>query len=73
MILLLSSPLTLFAPLLWALLFLLVFCLIYWGVNKILAAFGVGDPIRTVVIVALVIIGVLALVYYLAGSYGYIH
>jgi hypothetical protein len=28
----------------------LVACLVYWAPTRIMAAFGVGDPIRTVVI-----------------------
>lgn len=34
-------------------------CLAYWAATRIMAAFGVGEPIRTVVIVALVVILVL--------------
>jgi hypothetical protein len=34
----------------------LVACLVYWAPTRIMAAFGVGDPIRTVVIVVLVVL-----------------
>ncbi len=37
---------------------LLVFCLVYWCAMQLMSAFGVGDPIRTVIIVILVIIGI---------------
>jgi len=70
MTLLLASPLTLFAPLLWALLFVLLFCVVYWAITKLFAAFGIGNPVRDVVIVILVLIAVLSLVYWLATSYG---
>lgn len=45
---------------------LLIFCLIYWAVTSLLAAFQVGDPVRTVVIVILVILFIL----WLAGQFG---
>jgi hypothetical protein len=48
---------------------ILVACLIagvvWWGANKILAAFGIGDPIATVVQVVLVIL----IVVYLLGAF----
>jgi uncharacterized membrane protein YwzB len=40
---------------------LLVFCLIYWAATRIMAAFGVGEPVHTVVIVVLVLIAVVYL------------
>lgn len=44
---------------------LIVAALVYWGILRILAAFGIGDPIATVVQVAFVIIVVL----YLASAF----
>ena len=43
-------------PLFAFLLFVIVGCVLYWAVLKILAAFGIGDPIATVVQVLLVIL-----------------
>jgi hypothetical protein len=34
----------------------LVLCVIVWAARALMAAFGVGDPIRTVVMVVLVLI-----------------
>lgn len=70
MILLLSSPLTLFAPLIWAVLFVIVAGVIFWAVNKLSAAFGLPEPVKSVLIVILVVVCVIALVYYLLGSFG---
>lgn len=38
---------------------LLVFCLVLWCVRALMAAFGVGDPISTVVYVVFVLVFVL--------------
>lgn len=38
---------------------LIVVCVIYWAIRQILAAFGVGNPIATVVQVVFVLIVVL--------------
>lgn len=35
---------------------LVLVCVVYWAVTRILAAFGVGDPIATVVQVVLVVL-----------------
>jgi hypothetical protein len=35
---------------------LLILCIVYWAATQLMAAFGVGDPIRTVVLVILVLI-----------------
>jgi hypothetical protein len=48
------------------LLALLLLCVVYWAATQLMAAFSVGDPIRTVVLVLLVL---LALVY-LLGQVG---
>lgn len=37
-------------------LLVIVGCVLYWGVMRILGAFGIGDPIATVVQVLLVIL-----------------
>lgn len=41
---------------------LVVVCLLWWAVTRLLAAFGVGDPIATVVKVVFVVLVVLWLV-----------
>jgi hypothetical protein len=41
---------------------LLIFCIVLWAARALMAAFGVGDPIATVVYVVIVIIGLLWLV-----------
>lgn len=38
---------------------LVVICLLFWAVNAILGAFGVGDPIATIVKVLFVVLVVL--------------
>ena len=40
---------------------LIVGCLLWWAATKVLAAFGIGDPVATLVQVAIVVIFVLAL------------
>ena len=47
---------------------LLVIAVLYWCVVKILAAFGIGDPIRTVVMVVFALIAVLWLLSALFGG-----
>lgn len=34
----------------------LVLCVVYWAATRLLAAFDVGDPIYTVVVVAIVLL-----------------
>ena len=46
---------------------LVVLCLLFWAVNAVLKAFGVGDPIATLVRVVFVIVVVL----WLLGVLGY--
>jgi hypothetical protein len=43
---------------------LLIFCVVIWAARQLLAAFGIGDPIATVVYVVLVIIILLSLLGY---------
>lgn len=47
---------------------LIVAGLIFWAVNRLSAAFGIPEPIRTVIIVILVIFIVLSLLYVLMGG-----
>ena len=52
-----------------ALLFvLLVFCVVIWAARSLMAAFGIGDPIATVVYVVLVVV----CLWWLAGQLGVI-
>lgn len=37
---------------------LVVLCALYWAATRIMAAFGVGEPIHTIVIVVLVLLAV---------------
>jgi hypothetical protein len=46
---------------------LVVICLLFWAITAILGAFGVGDPIATVVKVIFVVIVVL----WLVSAFGY--
>jgi hypothetical protein len=46
---------------------LLVACVVFWAAQKLMAAFNIGDPIRTVVLVVLVLIIVLWIVGQLGG------
>lgn len=48
---------------------LLLFCLVLWAVRAIMSAFGIGDPISTIVQVIFVIIFVLWIVQQL-GVFG---
>lgn len=41
---------------------LIVVCVVYWAIRQILAAFGIGNPIATVVQVVFVLIVVLWIV-----------
>lgn len=50
--------------------FLIVAGLVFWCVRALSAAFGIPEPIKTVIYVALVIIFVIALLYFLLGSAG---
>ena len=46
---------------------LIVGCVIFWAATKLMAAFGVGDPIRTVVLVVLVVLFVVWLLNAVGG------
>ncbi len=43
------------------LLLLIVACVVIWAAQRLMAAFGIGDPIATVIYVILVLIFLLAL------------
>ena len=45
-------------PLISLLIVLIVVCVLFWAVQQILRAFGIGDPIRTIVMVVFVLIAV---------------
>lgn len=49
------------------LIWLLIACVVFWAARTIMAAFGVGDPIRSVVLVVLVLIFVVYLLQTLGG------
>jgi hypothetical protein len=46
---------------------LIILCLVFWCIRTLLAAFGVGEPISTVVMVVFVIIVVLWLLQFIGG------
>jgi hypothetical protein len=46
---------------------LLIFCVVVWAARALMAAFGIGDPIATVVYVFLVLIALLFLLQALGG------
>lgn len=50
--------------------FLIVAGVLFWAVRALSAAFGIPEPIRTVLIVLLVLVCVLLLVYFFLGSGG---
>ena len=52
---------------------LVVICLLWWAVTSILSAFGVGDPIATVVKVVFVVLMVLWLVSSFLGGGSIVH
>ena len=52
---------------------LVLFCLVVWGARAIMSAFGLGDPLRTVVMVAIVVIGVLFILQFLGLGGNYVH
>lgn len=63
-LLLVASPMAVFGLAILVVIGLIVLGAIYWGANKILAAFGIGDPIRSVVSVLIVLLGLFFIVYY---------
>jgi uncharacterized membrane protein len=54
---------------------LLLFCLLVWASQALLTAFGIADPLRTVIWVVVVILGVLIILGYLGAplpTYGHL-
>jgi hypothetical protein len=49
------------------LLILLIFCVVIWAARALMGAFGVGDPIATVVYVLLVLVALI----WLLNTFGY--
>jgi hypothetical protein len=49
---------------------LVVICVVIWAARSIMAAFGIGDPISTIVYVVLVLFALLWLLQELGGSGG---
>lgn len=47
---------------------LIVICLVFWAIRAILTAFGIGDPIATVVYVLMVLFVVLWLLGQVSGG-----
>lgn len=47
---------------------LLIGCVLIWAAKALMAAFGIGDPIRTVVYVVLVLI----VVFWIVNQLGYV-
>ena len=67
--LLLALPATgLLGLLIYLVVVLIVAGLLFWAVNKLSAAFGIPEPVKTVVVVALVIIVVVGILYALLGG-----
>jgi hypothetical protein len=62
------SPLDLFAVLLFAVLFVVVVGVVFWAVKKLCVAFEIGEPIKTIVTVAIVLISVFALLYFIISN-----
>ena len=45
-------------PIISLLIVFIVVCVLFWAIQQIMRAFGIGDPIRTVVLVIFVLIAV---------------
>ena len=54
--------------LIYLIVFLVIAGLIFWCVQKLSAAFGIPEPIKTVIVVARVVIFVISLLYFLIGG-----
>jgi len=50
------------------LIYLIIICIVFWAVRMLLAAFGIGDPIKTVVYVIMVVLVLIALLQLLGGG-----
>jgi hypothetical protein len=49
---------------------LLIVCVVIWAARSLMAAFGIGDPIRTVIYVIIVIILLIALLQFVGYPSG---
>lgn len=47
---------------------LIILCAVFWAATAIMGAFGIGDPIRTVVLVILVLFALFYVVSLLTGG-----
>lgn len=54
-------------PILSFLVALIIILLVFWAARQLLAAFGVGEPIATVVNVALIVLTILVLLSFIGG------
>lgn len=50
---------------------LIVICLLFWAIRTLMGAFGIGEPISTVVMVIFVVLVVLWLISLLGGVGGF--
>ena len=50
------------------LIYVVILCVVFWAVRALLGAFGVGEPISTVIYVILVILVLVALLQMLTGG-----
>ncbi len=67
-LLLAASPMAMLTLLIYLIVFLIVAGLIFWAVRALCGAFGIPQPIQTVITVVLVVICVIALLYFLLGN-----
>jgi hypothetical protein len=67
-LLLAAAPLGLLTLLIYVVVGLIILGLLWWAVTRLSAAFGIPEPIKTVIIVILVIFCVIAVLYALLGN-----
>lgn len=63
-----AAPLGLLSLLVYVIVGLIVLGLLWWAVTRLSAAFGIPEPVRSVIIVALVIVCVIAILYFVLGG-----
>ena len=63
-----ASPMALLTLLIYLIVFLVIAGLLFWAVRALCGAFGIPQPIQTVITVVLVVICVVALLYFLLGN-----
>lgn len=68
MLLLLAAPTALLSLVIWIVVALIIMGVLFWAVNKLSAAFGIPEPIKTVIIVILVIVCLVFIVSLLFGG-----